>query len=121
MSTRSSRRTDGGGMLVGRTIADDEEEVPGRILEDALVIDGREVWFGLARAGFVLGPSSKSPQSSSSFQVDWEGAGLNGCCFSCDGDSTGGGFEGVSFANSPQSPNESSSHVGSGVGLLGCG
>lgn len=107
-------------MLVGRTIVGDEEDVPGMMLEGGFIVDDRGVWFGLLRTGLALGPSSKSPQSSSSSQVVCEGAGWTKCCFLFGGDFTGGGFEGVSSANSPQSPNESSSHAGSGGSLLDC-
>lgn len=55
---RRSRRTDGGGMLVGRTL-DGEVDV-----DVGEVLFGFGVGFGFGGAGVVFGPSVKSPQSS---------------------------------------------------------
>lgn len=63
-STRSSRRTDGGGMLVGRTFED------GAVFPDVKLSGGGLVGVDFclvgsgAGAGVVSGPSLKSPQSS---------------------------------------------------------
>lgn len=89
--TRRSRRTDGGGMLVGRTVGVvvGAGEMKLRVGGVDVEVDAGEMGFGCdlgfegagAGAGAGLGPSVKSSQASneSSSHVGGGGAGLTGC------------------------------------------
>lgn len=127
-------------MLVGRTVEvgamPPEVKLPGDGLGDVGFCFVGACACACVGSGAGVGPSLKSPQSSkfSSSQVGCGGAGFVAACFFFGGD-FGVGFgvgaeaciEGVGLleaasVNSPQSPNESSSHFGSGVGegLMAC-
>lgn len=125
--TRRSRRTDGGGMLVGRTVGCEEVvgdmklRVGGVVVEVDAGVVGFGVGFGLgldgADVGDVLGPSVKSSQASneSSSKAGCGGAGLTsdwaffGAGFAASAGVVAGGCPSV---NSPQSSKDSSSHFG---------
>lgn len=68
--TRRSRRTDGGGMLVGRTMGGEVvvEDMKLRVGGVEVEVDAGDAGFGfglgLAGAGVMLGPSVKSSQAS---------------------------------------------------------
>lgn len=123
--TRRSRRTDGGGMLVGRTFGGEVGFGDMKLRVDGPDVDDGEVGFDLGfgfcfgdagGAGAVLGPSVKSPQSSneSSSHVGCGRAGLTGCWAFFGAGFAGVVVTGCPSVNSPQSLKESSSHVGSG-------
>lgn len=84
-STSNSRRTDGGGMLVGRTVGGDVGVEEMKLRDGGLVVEGRDVGLGVglgvgfAGAGAALGPSVKSPQSSVSSQAGCGEVGFLGC------------------------------------------
>lgn len=135
--TRRSRRTEGGGMLVGRTVGGETVVGDMKLRIGGVEVEGDvcEVGFGLgldlgcegAGAGGALGSSVKSSHSSneSSSHVGCGGAGLVDCWTSFAGfagfaGSAGAVAGGCPSVNSPQSSKESSSHVDSGSALTAC-
>lgn len=105
---RRSRRTDGGGMLVGRTVGGEAGLVDVKLRGDGPGEAGCGFVLGVAcafgDAGAGAGPSVNSPQSSneSSSHVGCGGAGFAGAVVGCPS------------VNSPQSPKGSSFRVGCG-------